>query len=914
LTLPTEDLAKSKIVWSSRSIQHWYEADKLHVFLMIDGFRVEQGGWTLTARDGVVWMDESQMGAGKPVVLGIYAEDGVTVQAPGGEAVKADSLYVTLRTSGDVERLAAPDQDIEKNGAGKPLYLRAKKLRTDTLAGSGAKQGDVAKAPEPAKEPAATDTTKTAEPPTAATPPDDKPKKVTRDIVVRPLHDKDLVPGAQVTSYEDPENPKQRMVTIWTGGVAVTADDIEMKADNVVIWTNNKDTQGETDPVTGDKRGTQAEVYLEGNVVITWGGWTLRANKAYYDLDNDRALIEDAVIHGFSSARNVPVYYSAAKVRQLARDKFVADAAVFSTNEMAVPATALKGNRFEFTNLTERDPETQEDVRRIRYRAEDVVSTIRDMPVTWWPVSGGDITQGETALRRIQMSHRDNRGTGLETQWHLWKMLGLYREPQGFKKTYLDLNLYSERGPQVGVRSRYFRDDFFGNFLATFVDDHGKDSIGDDDQEPPRHERGRLKWQHRQFLPDDWQVTMELSYLSDAGFLREWYEKEFYQEKDQETLLHVKKQWDNQMVSILAKGRINDFQTETESMPRVEHDLLGQSLWGDRLTWNSTSVYEYAAYSPDDRRDDLRSSPWTNILDTDQEVSAPMALDFIKVVPFVDGRVSYFEHRTWGRDGRERLYGAAGTRASAYLSKVYDGVRSEFWDVNRLRHVNTFDVEAAVADTNLPSRDLYDWDEPGSAETKLVRGVDSTDVYRLGWRQRWQTKRGPDQHNVDWITFDLLMTWFSDAHQPRVSPDDDANRNNLTADYSWQLSDTTSLVGDVYYTTNDGYVREANVGLAVTRSPRLSYYIGNRYIRGAPSSLMTVGADYVINSKWRIHFMEAFDLNRQNNNSSSRVELVRRMANWYMTVRVELDPGKDEKIFFLQFEPVGVPELRIGGE
>jgi hypothetical protein len=27
---------------------------------------------------------------------------------------------------------------------------------------------------------------------------------------------------------------------------------------------------------------------------------------------------------------------------------------------------------------------------------------------------------------------------------------------------------------------------------------------------------------------------------------------------------------------------------------------------------------------------------------------------------------------------------------------------------------------------------------------------------------------------------------------------------------------------------------------------------------------------------------------------------------------VELDPGEDEQIFFLQFEPVGVPEFHVG--
>lgn len=897
-TAPLANETKAKITWSSRAIQHWYEKDKLHVFLMIDGFRVEQNGWTLTARDGVVWLDESQMGAGKSVVLGVYAEDTVVVQAPGeAEPKKFDSLYVTLRTSGDVERRSAAEQDVEKNGSGKPLYLRGKRVRTDTLASGGAA---AAEAPKAAETPGTTA-------PAAKT---DEGQEAAQDVVIRPLHDKDLVPGAKVVSMDDPERPGRQFV-IWTGGVAVVAGDLEMKADNLVVWTNNSKTRDEINPATGKKRGPQAELYLEGNVVINESYRTIRANKVYYDLDNQRALIEDAIIRGFSSARDVPVYYSARQVRQLAEGKFVADQAVFTTSDMGIPATALRGSRFEFTDLSETD-EIGDKTRRIRYSGTDVVSLIRDVPVSWWPRSAGDIAQGETALRRVQFSQRSNRGLGFESQWHLWKMLGIYREPEGFDRTYLDMNFYSERGPFISARSKYRREDFFGNFKGTIVSDHGTDNVGGDAVDPPRDIRGRLQWQHRQFLPNDWQATAEFSYLSDANFLRGWYEQEFREDKEQETLLHLKKQWDDQAFSVLMKGRLNDFQTQTESLPRVEHHLLGRSLWDDRLTWGSSSVYEYAQFSPDDREHNIRSSPWTNIVDTEQDLSMPMALDFVKVAPFVDGRVSYFDHRTRDRDGRGRLYGAGGARASWYLTRTYDDVRSEMWDLNRLRHVNTFDIETAVAQTSMPSRDLYAYDEPGSGETKLVRGVDSTDVYRLGWRQRLQTKRGPEQQSVNWITFDLLMTWFGDAQRPRVAPDDDAVRNNLTADYSWQMSDTTSLIGDVYYTTNDGQVREANTGLAVIRSPRLSYYIGNRYIRGANSSILTLGADYVINSKWRVHAAQAVDLNQNNRNSSTRLELVRRLANWYMTVRVELDPGQDDKIFFLQFEPVGVPEFRVG--
>jgi len=911
--LPTDGAAP--ITWSSRVIHNWYETETVHVFLMIDGFKVRQGKWSLTARDGIVWFDERTGADGGRKVLGIYAEDKVVVTGPGVEkAVKLDSVYLTLRTKGGIERQAAPGEDKYKRADGTPLYLRGKRVRLEVLAKAAAR--DVPEQPTPEQptpeEPAPDQPTPeqpTPEPPkppdeptkpadTAETPkPDDAGQKdeATEDVVIRPLDDVREV--KMVSLLETPE----RRVTIRTGGVAVMVGDLEMKADDVVVWTNEGSAR--------EQRGLETKIYLEGHVVINQGPRTIRGSRVYYDTGRQRALILDAEIRSFSRARGVPVYYYAKRARQLAEGKFIAEDASFTTSEMGHPHTALHGREFQFTDLTEED-EDGETRRRIRYNATHATSSIRGIPTSYWPRLAGDIEEGETALRRVQLTQRTNRGTGIETQWHLWKLLGLYREPAGFRKTYLNLNFYDERGPFISTESRYLRDDFYGDLLGAFVYDLGKDSVGGDSLEPDHKPRGWFRLRHRHFLPHDWQATVETSYLSDRNFLNEWYEREAKEGKDQETLLHLKKQWDRQAISALFKGKINDFQTETEAAPRLEYHLLGQPLWDDRLTYHTTTVYEYANFAPDDRLGG--SSAWTHVADTRHEVSLPQQLGFVKVVPFLDGRAGYFSKQVGGRGDRARVWGAAGVRASWYLSKVFDDVHSDLWDLNRLRHVNTFDVEAMVAGTDLDSRRLYAWDEPGSAEAKLVRGVDDTDVYRFGWRQRWQTKRGPDQRTVDWITFDILMTWFGDSVPPRVSPDDDRSHNNLQVDYTWQWSDTTSLVGDVYYTPNDGEVRLANVGLSVIRSPRLSYYIGSRYIRGAESSVGTFGLDYVINRKWKVHLFEQFDFNQSNQNSSTRIDLIRRLANWYMTIGVELDPGEDDKIFFVQFQPVGVPEFRLG--
>ena len=82
------------ITFGSRLIQGWYAEGKLHVFLMIDGFKVTQDGWKLSARDGVVWFDEAAVGADGEKILGIYAEENVVIEAPGRQRpIRLNRLY-----------------------------------------------------------------------------------------------------------------------------------------------------------------------------------------------------------------------------------------------------------------------------------------------------------------------------------------------------------------------------------------------------------------------------------------------------------------------------------------------------------------------------------------------------------------------------------------------------------------------------------------------------------------------------------------------------------------------------------------------------------------------------------------------------------------------------------------------------
>ena len=171
----------------------------------------------------------------------------------------------------------------------------------------------------------------------------------------------------------------------------------------------------------------------------------------------------------------------------------------------------------------------------------------------------------------------------------------------------LNLDYLSERGLGFGTGVEYARDSFFnltgpttGRADAWFINDDGLDNLGlgRRDIVPEEEFRGRAFWNHRQHLVggllDDWTVQAEVGWLSDRTFLEQYYESEWDENKDQLTGVRLKRTFDNQSFSIEANGRVNDFFTQTQWLPRLDHYWLGQPLVDDQLTWFEHSSAAYA--------------------------------------------------------------------------------------------------------------------------------------------------------------------------------------------------------------------------------------------------------------------------------------------------------------------------------
>ena len=723
---------------------------------------------------------------------------------------------------------------------------------------------------------------------------------------------------------------------------------LELQADNVVVFLSgqasepNLATSGEK--FLGQGLGTDQirAIYLEGNVQMAEDTRSIRCDQLYYDLQTQRAMAVDAVLRTFSPQRGVPIYVRASRLRQRAQDAFSAEGVVVTTSEFYVPQVSFSAAKVVITDTT------GEDGGRGNLTDHSFVAEMNDVRVKYYdhtlarlPSVRMDLAKTDVPLRGAQLGYDGIWGASVKTQWRLSKVLGL-QPPEGTDGSLL-LDYYGKRGPGGGVEIDYERDTHFGRVLGYGIYDSGLDTLGRiperRDIEPPDEARGRFTVQHRQFLPRQWQLTGEISYLSDENFLEQYYRREFNVEKEQETLIHLKRINDNQGFSLLAKGRINDFADTVEEAPSAQFHWVGQSFFDDRVTFYSDSAVSRLQYRPGQAAPSTLPTEAFTFMSTRNELDMPLTLGATKVVPFAAATLGYDDGAGFTTDvdndpvrgGSGVWFGEAGVRSTfGSWWKAYPNTRSRFWDLEQLRHVVAPRVLAVSY-----------WQNESAAQQR--------DVLDLGLSQRLQTKRGLDtkQRTVDWLQWDLDFVWVGhaaeDARSPnyliwsepsvpladrfstRLPPVDrrtstlfGAYRDYIGSDLAWRLTDSTSILADGYFDTRDQAVTQLDVGISHVRWPDLSYYIGSRYSRDFDNGLgqkgthaVTVATTYKIDPRYTAVLSEQYDI-EHGAGIRSALSLIRQYHRVSYGITLGVDESLHEVSIVFGLWPQGMPELGAG--
>lgn len=930
-----DTISEQDVEMSGRYARQWRQEDGTLVVVYTGAFKLSMGARTLSAHNAVVWIypKRSEPENRRYYELVVYLSEDAEVREAAGTVTEDRRLLVrNLRTFGRIVKYqdahsTAPAEDTE-------LYRFAeqdrRRIEAEQESGLAVQ---------------------------VSRPPDLAPKKPQRRIRFR------------IERTEPAQTPDGETVQVATGGVYFSATGnadagvLEISAQNAVIFLEPRGaakflagaagegaagegaasrpaSQPTTEPAGGadSRKSAPPEqpqekgaaglpkdlpiraVYLEGDVILTLGERVVRASRLYYDFERDRALILDAVFHTPVPGRNVPLYVRADEIRQLSAREFSADNARVTTSEFYTPHYFVGAEKVYIRDLTPRGNDGGA-LTAVRGEAElhNATLNVENIPILWWPYAKGALDTSETTLRGFRTGWSDDFGAEVETSWYLFNLLGI-TPPPGFDAT-LKLDYFSARGPAIGVNGKYEQQDYYGYTKNYFIHDDGEDHLGPvQDNTPSTDERGRTLWRHRSFLPNDWELTLEVAYASDPGFLEEYEKSEWFEDKQQETVFYLKRAKEIDAITLLANWRLLDFTTQTEHLPDLTYRRIGDML-GPFVFYNEERVGG-VRYRPDDRHF-LDNRRYTNTGETDvtfrtdvrEEAELPLKMTGLNIVPFGSIRGTYWDGQPLESGGLWRGLGLYGVRGSMYLSRVYDGVKSELFDVNRIRHIIQPDFAVWGASSNTRSENITPFDEGVELIDAIYGGM-------VGLRNTWQTKRGTGdkQKTVDLLAINLEAGFFggdtpdnadSNGYADPIRPESSRPRNYFAGEALYRLSDTTTLQYDFNLDLNDLSYDRNDLSVAIERSPRLAYVLGYRHAGDINLDLVGGGFNYRFNEKHTLAFRTWIDTDRGELGELT-VSYVRKLPRWYFALTFEMDQVFDDLSVSVSLWPEGIPEWTLG--
>ncbi|MCB9844489.1 MAG: hypothetical protein H6811_00680 [Phycisphaeraceae bacterium] len=696
-------------------------------------------------------------------------------------------------------------------------------------------------------------------------------------------------------------------------------------------------------------------IYLEGEVLITDGAYTLRGPQVFYDTANDRALVPEAVFHTYDQRRGVPLYVRADLLRQQSASEFSAERATLAGSSFARPQLSLGARE---VTLSRRGAEGE---RENWVRAEGVTVRAEGVPFLYVPVLEGD--PQAIPLRRVGLDNRDGSGVAVRTGWDALALLGI--DAPKWLSVELQADMFFDRGPALGVDAQIRREDSQGDLLAYWVVfDQGEDrlypgtKLGHDGDS-----RAMLVYDQRWALDRQWALWLRGSYFTDENFVDAFFEPLGYEREPLTSGGMLAYRDAGSFFSIEAAVQANDFTVNqyalqtpgyvTEKLPEAKfvdqtRDLLWEASPGlltllseyraglvrlaftepsaADLGFPGTSLAQRAfGIDPDESiADRLRDAGLHEDevirLDTRHEVT--LALDYgpVSITPFAVARATFwddnFEAFSPDENDRARLWGAAGVRAGTSVIRQYDGVESSAFDVHRVRHIIEPSATLWQAWTSIDRADLPVYDDD-------VENILEGSIVRLAVDQTFQTKRGGPGRwvSVDVLTLDTELVFTSESgpdapigryfdSRPELSSPGDIAHSRAT----WRITDAVAASGDVIYDLELGELARTSVGLLIEHSPLTSTSIEMRTIHPLDSTFLDLANQYALGDRYTLLTSASYDVEEADFKRIG-LELRREFPAFFLGAGVVFDNITDTTSFGFTIQPKGFGggRLRVQG-
>ena len=959
-TLPTIALAQSAPISESLAIsaaKAWTWQDSQTSVAQFDGpVEIELDRVHMSADSAVIWIT--------PSTTGITEMQQVEIALVGNAVLKREDarrsgerLFVTAIVRGAI-RVTSQDR-LARDRSSEVPFQTAARMRDESGSNIRTEHGRWRlPRPSPVLE---------AAPPAEA---EGAPQSISTEVRMQ----------AGVT--EQHRMPDGTMAIIANKGLTITIrrgqDQLtQLIADRGVLFTDVKHVDPQSAESLGQMQNAVQSVYLEGDVRILYTPKSTRrpdvqleANQVFYEITTDRAVLTNAVMHTMDPTNKIPIVIRAQTIKQLSQDEqqtrreFRAERSLLTTSTFATPSIALAADR---AYIKQYDNSDDWYGTRTSFSGRNTTMQFWGTPVFWLPYSGGSVSDRGFPLRSLDIGSSDRFGFFTKSQWGFFETIG--REPPRDLELSYRADYLSSRGPAGGVDATYHGGyvlettkqpgSFEGDLSTYMLYDRGTDLFGANradvnyDQRNGNDFRGRIKWQHQQFLPDDWQVQMRYSYLSDPGFLEEYYPDDYHGIEPQDLSFYLKHQRDTEAITLLVQAQPNGFVTtqeyaqenfETERMPEVGYYRIGEGFADNALTFysaNSASRLHFQESHANNTELGIynwnnqnfpegipaegitgRTSQYVDRGDFRQEVTYPVMIDKFRVMPYVMGRFTSYSDSP-SDDAVNRSLAGGGVRMTTAFWKVDDFAQSDIWDIHRVRHVMEPELNIFSSVTNTQPEDVFVFDEP-------VDNISDVSGTQIAMHQKWQTKRGaPDKmQNVDFFTWDTEANFFFHKNDQSLltnslsetdpnpthfrglffpsAPETSITRNSINNDEAWRISDSTALLSDQEYNLEGGGMATGSVGMAVRRGDRTTYYVGERYINELNSNIASFLINYELSTKYSLGFGQSYDFGSSGSVTDS-ASIIRRFDVFYVAASITHNSISGESGFFITLHPLGLP-------
>ncbi|MCX5692464.1 MAG: LPS assembly protein LptD [Candidatus Omnitrophica bacterium] len=594
--------------------------------------------------------------------------------------------------------------------------------------------------------------------------------------------------------------PKEQKV-IGKGNVSIDYEGMKLTCDRVAVYTETKDAEA------------------EGNVVLQTAGTELKGEKIIYNFGTKVGTILKA------RAKSGEWYAFGDKIELLSNSTYKVINGYITSCSLLKPHYKIAAKTVTINTADN------------KVAAKDVTVKVGNTPIAYLPKYHFNLkTEGWPAVNVIP---------GKKSKWGVFALNSYRYEMDDKNSLTLRVDERSKWGLAEGFDYKYYLNGFGGGLLRTYYTNQR--NVDRNESQKGEQQRYQIQARHRWDINDHAMAIMEYHRSSDANMTKDYfYREEYERESAPESYIYALDRESEYSLSVLARKRVNHFQTVTERLPEARFDLKDQKLFDLPIYFKTDTTFTNLNKKISDNANDLSVTRF----DTYNKLSAPLKLvNFLSVAPFVGMRDTIYSRDLNDSEDEFRTAFYTGVDISAKFFKTYEASGKFLGvDFDKLHHIVTPTIEYKYI--HQPSIDpvkLGQFDD--------IDAIDQKSAFTLGLENRLQTKRmiGETLKTID-LGYLLITGDYLYKPEGRGSQFSTIKGDLELTPFKWLRFES-----DTRYDPDTEDFQTWNTDLYINKTEDWQFGFGSRYEQDKISEL-TSELFYKLNNAWAFRILSRYDL------------------------------------------------------